>query len=453
MDNDELYQLAANAVRRVKYDDAMTYFLQILDKDPEYVEARKGLRLVQNKIGTGNKYMAKIAGLGLLLQIKKAFKTKDYKSGIAACEQYLCKDVSDVHVNQQLALLAREAGMTKTAAFAYETLALLDPSNAKYVVEAAEYISNLGEPEHYDKANQLMAKLLSHHADNTDLRSTQSKISAKKVTKRFEQAESAADLIADVETTMEQETEQQEIHTDEDLVLAIERAQTRVDDEPNNARQREVLAGLLFRRGELDQAKAQYEEALKIDGNNQLARSRMGDVQIAILNKQLELIKRKAAKLSGGAQEELLKKFEDGRKKLVGLKMQEYTRRIKINPNDLKTRYELGVIFYKSNDLDKAIQQFQKSVADSGLAFKSAQSLGYCFKAKKLYDMAIKEFMEAAGKPTASLTDRLAVQNEAGDCYLELHQVDKALEIFKKILEKDYGFKDVAKKVEQLTNK
>lgn len=452
MNNEELYQLAANAVRRKKYSDATEYFLKILSTDPEHIDARKGLRLVQNKEFKGKKFAARLSGLGLSMKIKMAMKKKDYDKGILACESYLCKDPTDVNTHYMLAQLAKEAGYVKTATFAYETMVSLDPDDADRVIEAADYLSDLGISEAYDKANQMMSSLLSHYPDDTDLRSDQSRIAAKKVTRKFESAESSADLFADQISASELEAEGQQLQTDADVAKAIQRAERRVEENEDNPRHREVLADLYFRSGQYLKAKECYEKAIELDPNNQLSQNRYSDVKIMMLHKQVEAIRKKAISATGAMLDELKRKLKMGEKKLVNLRMQEYSKRIKVNPNDLKTRFSLGELFYSVGEIDRAIQQFQRSSSDSTLAFKSAQYLGLCFKSKRLYDMAIKEFMEAAQKPTASLTDRLGVQNEAGDCFLELKQVDKALEIYKKILEKDYAFKDVAKKVEQLSS-
>ena len=46
MKAEEHYELAANAVRRKKYPQAVGYFFKTLKADPDYAEARKGLRAV-----------------------------------------------------------------------------------------------------------------------------------------------------------------------------------------------------------------------------------------------------------------------------------------------------------------------------------------------------------------------------------------------------------------------
>ena len=90
---------------------------------------------------------------------------------------------------------------------------------------------------------------------------------------------------------------------------------------------------------------------------------------------------------------------------------------------------------------------------DAKLAFSSSTHLGQCFKAKKIYDLAIKEFENAGKKPGVSAGDRLNVLYETANCYEEMEKWPDALAIYKKILEKDFAFRDVSTKVDEIQNR
>lgn len=453
MTNDEIYEFAANAVKRKKFSQAIDYFLKILKDDPEYIEARRGLRIVEVNQFNGKKVPALLSGLHLLAKIVFFKLKKDYDNAILACEDFLKLDPTHLWTLKQMATFAIEKEYSKTARFTYESLAELAPMDAGIVIEAADYLSDLGEPDAYEKANTMMSALSSADPTNTDLSQEQSRIAAKKSVNKFETAKTTTDVLKNKDQAKELEEESQEIRTEDDLDKAIERALERTKEDPKNARHQETMADLLFRKGKLMDSLKYYENAVKYDPNNQSVLARLGDTKIKILSHQILKMEKRLTTLKGNEEQELKQRIKANKKKLVDQKLAEYSRRLKVNPNDMPTRFELGCLYFNSKAIDKAIQQFQKSVVDAKLSFKSSQYLGHCFKAKKLYDIAIKEFYAAAKKPGANTKDRLNVQYEVGNCYLEINKVQEALDVFKKILEKDFGFKDVADQVESLQNK
>ncbi len=451
MNSDQLYKIAADAVQRKKYAQAIEFFTQILEKDPEFVEARRGLRAVERNInGKPNKIAVKLSGLPILLKIRMLDMRKKYEEGILACEKYLRLDPNDTWVLYKEAQFAIELEYTKTASFCYENLAEINPDDANIVIEAADFLSDLGTEEGYNKANSMMTNLAKQNSDDVEITSEQSRIAAKKTLGKYEKAETSHDVLKDKAQAQVLEKEGQEIKSDEDLDAAIERARAREQADPSSARHKETVADLLLRKKAYKEAIDTYRQAIDLDPNNEATKTKMGEARMLLLTQQLERIKARLPQVTGAEKADLEEKYRAGAKKMQELKLTEYMRRLKVNPNDLKTRYELGVLFMKGGEVDKAIAQFQRSVTDARLGFSSARNLGLCFKAKKIFDMAIQQFQQAGQKSGAKAQDRLDVLYEIALCHEELEQPDKALAVFKQILEKDYSFKDTSQRVEEL---
>ncbi len=454
MTSDETYELAANAVRRKQYKKAINYFSKILKKDPEYINARRGLRAVQVTVAEESKIPAALKAPHLFVKVKMLMAKKKYDETIVACEEFLNIDPANIATLRTLLKCSTELEYHQTAMFTHESLAELNPSDANIVIEAADYLSDLGTKEGYDKANKLMTNLVSLDPEDTDLAGHQGRIAAKKSINTIETAQSTTDVLANQDEAKELEQETQEIRSDDDLDSAIERAVKRDEEDPDNARHKETIGNLLFRKADYQKAAEYFKNAVELDSNNQNAHARLSDTKMKILELQIsKMNKRKAKMKDADEKKQQSQRIKAARKKLIDLKHLECKRRLKVNPNDLVARFDMGELYFSVKKIDQAIQQFQRSSQDANLSFKSCEYLGHCFKTKKLFDMAIKEFNNAYDKPGVKINDQLNVLNEIGDCYVETNKFTEALDIFKKILEKDFGFKDISEKVQQLQEK
>lgn len=451
--SDELFRSAADAVKRKKFSQAVSYFEQILEADPEYIDARKGLRAVAKAGGGENKFMAMISGSPILAKIQFAKSKKNFAEGIKLCEQYLQKDPGNAWVMHAEALFASELKYVKTASFCYENLAEMKPDNVDQVIEAADFLSDMGTPEGFEKANSIMNSLANRYPDDIDIRSDQSRIAAKKTLGHYEKAKTTKDILMDTKKAADLEDESQEIRTDEDLDKAIKRAEERMQKEPDSSRHTETLADLYTRKGKFRDAIDMLTRAIELDQNNENTKTKLGDVKMKVVTLQLANMEERLKEADEAEKRQLQDKIKAGRQKLKDLKLQEFTRRLRVNPNDMRTHYELGQMMFLGKEYEKAIQHFQKSVADARLSFMASKQLGMCFKAKAIYDLAISTFQEAMKKPSATAINRLEVQYEMGICYMESGKKDDALAIFNNILEKDYGYKDVAQRVAELQGK
>jgi tetratricopeptide (TPR) repeat protein len=451
MTSDETYELAANAVRRKQFKKAINYFKKILKKEPDYINARKGLRAVQVTEAEESKVPVGLKAPHLALKTKFLVMKKKYDDAIIACEEILCIDPSHVPTLQTLLRCAEEMEYTNTVMFTHESLSELSPGDAGIVIAAADFLSDLNTSEGYEKANKLMDALAALDPDDTDLTTEQSRIAAKKSITTIESAQTTTDVLANKDEAAKLETQTQDIRTDKDLEDAIARALDRDKKEPNNPRHKESIAKLFARQEELHKAAEYYEMAVELDQNNQNAHASLSDIKMRILEKQIsKMLKRKAKMSKDVEKKEQSQRIKKAKKKLLDLRYKECKRRLEINPNDLKARYDLGNLYFSLKKFDQAITQFQKSVQDANLSFKSGELLGHCFKEKKIFDLAINEFENASKKPGVKISEKLSVMSEIGDCYYLTKKLPEALDIFKKILEKDYGFKDISKRVEQL---
>jgi tetratricopeptide (TPR) repeat protein len=128
-------------------------------------------------------------------------------------------------------------------------------------------------------------------------------------------------------------------------------------------------------------------------------------------------------------------------------KLSEAERLVERYPNDLMYRFELGVLYLKSGNVQGAVEQFQKSRGQPQRRVASLNYLGQCFQQMELHDLAIDQYNEAINElPTMDGLKKDLLYN-LGCAYETLGEQDKAITEFKKIAAVDFGYRDVKDKI------
>jgi predicted negative regulator of RcsB-dependent stress response len=101
--------------------------------------------------------------------------------------------------------------------------------------------------------------------------------------------------------------------------------------------------------------------------------------------------------------------------------------------------YHLGNIYYNKGEIDKAISSYKKFVDKAGddktgVKFLALTSLGYAYEVKKDFNQELKYFEQAQSAYHAGF-ETIGLRNIAR-AYEELNNKEKALEYYKKALEK-----------------
>jgi tetratricopeptide (TPR) repeat protein len=125
---------------------------------------------------------------------------------------------------------------------------------------------------------------------------------------------------------------------------------------------------------------------------------------------------------------------------------------VRLHPGDAGARVRLARAHYRAGDTDRAIEHFQAAVVDPRFKLESQQGLGACFVRKGLFPLAARQFeaaLDAAG----------GVAGEKGKeiCYHlglvaeRMNDRPGALARYLAVYEVDINYRDVAKKIEELS--
>ena len=123
--------------------------------------------------------------------------------------------------------------------------------------------------------------------------------------------------------------------------------------------------------------------------------------------------------------------------------------RIERNPTDAQLRFDLAQILMEIGQFDQAIPELQRAVNNPHLRINVMHRLGRCYDKKGMHDMAAEQLEKAVSELFNMDTTKKDVLYDLGLVYDELGHSDKSLDCFKQIYQADYGYRDVATRVEK----
>ena len=121
--------------------------------------------------------------------------------------------------------------------------------------------------------------------------------------------------------------------------------------------------------------------------------------------------------------------------------------------NDLQLRFDLGLLYFKSQRWNEAIQEFQKAQNSPHKRIQSLNYLGQCFTRRGLHDLAVRAFQSAIREKETFDDEKKELIYELGDALEKAGKANEAIEQFKLIYEVDIGYRDVAAKIDQFYSK
>ena len=140
--------------------------------------------------------------------------------------------------------------------------------------------------------------------------------------------------------------------------------------------------------------------------------------------------------------------LDDLRKQKAGLLISEAKKRVERNPTDLQLRYELGEQLVTAGDYTEAIPELQRARQNPNARLKAMNLLGQCYTEKGMLDLAVKQFKDAASEIIAMDATKKEILYKLGLVFEKMGKQAESLDCMKQIYEVDYGYLDVAQRVE-----
>jgi tetratricopeptide (TPR) repeat protein len=123
-------------------------------------------------------------------------------------------------------------------------------------------------------------------------------------------------------------------------------------------------------------------------------------------------------------------------------------------PTDLQAKFEYGSRLIRNKKFDEAIPLFQEAQKDPRHKISSMDKIGLCFFYKGWYADAIDIFTQAIDAYEIK-DDGVAkdLRYNLARSYEQKGDTEKSLEIYRKIAQLDFAYRDVRQRVDKLRSK
>jgi tetratricopeptide (TPR) repeat protein len=374
-----------------------------------------------------------------------------------SAEKVLESDPYNPGANHLLKEAAMAGGYPEVAIFALETLIKGNPKDTKVLHELAEMYTAADKPE---QALEIFNKIAQINPGDLEALKRAKDMAATATMKQggWETAKSYRDLIKDKD---EAKLLEQKGRTFKDLAtIEGQLAELSQEYEANPASVDIVrrIAGLMELKYEQTKQVEDLGGTIQwyaylnelITGSDPAISRKLSDLQAMQLDVSIEVLE-EWFKAGGDAHPEA----ETYRGQLNALKSQkaeavisEARKRVDRNPTDLQLRFELGERMVEAGQFNEAIPELQRARQNPNARLKAISLLGRCYEEKGMLDLAVQQLKAAASEMVAmdgvkkDTLYRLALLHE------KMGQQPEYINALKEIYEADYGFRDVANRVE-----
>ena len=445
----DFHQKALAALERNNIDYAIEMFIQCLNIEPNFTKARQYLRAAQMKkteSAGGFKRMFAAAKLTPLLTKARMAVGKNPTEAMTLAEQALTQDPKNGQALNILAEAAENAQFPETVVQTLETYTRLNPRDTKSLHRLARAYT---VTDQHDLARDTYERLLQINANDFEAQKGMKDSTADSAMAGggWEEAESYRDVIKDKDEAVTLEQESRVVRAEDVIANLIKGKLAALAQEPDNpVIQREL--GKLYAQQENFEEALRYLEGLysKEGGSDSSLEYDIADIKIKRADAKLTEKKQqlKTNPVNAAALENEIAVLET---ELDQLKIREAEHLIDKYPNDLAYRYELGVLYMRTGNIQGAVEQFQRSVGQPQRRVASLNYLGQCYQQMGLHDMAIDTFNEAIKEiPSMDGLKKDLLYNLGCACEV-IGDQEKAVGAFKEIAKVDFGFRDVREKI------
>lgn len=427
----DLWNKARQAVEVNNHGYAISLLKALVVQVPGFLQGRETLRACEIRLNPEPKKK------GLFGGARVSVSKKDPAATMASAEDALESDPFSETANEALFQAANEAGLSDTAAFALETVRTGHPANKKLMhVLANHYIDN----ELFEKAAAVYHSILEVDPADAVAGKGETACMARASMSKSLGADEGKKEAADLGKVDKQGMTRQEM---EDRLAALS-AQYGLDQQ-NLAVVRDI-AGIYEQMEDWQNAHSFYSYAFSLSGSDVSLKSKSEDMNAKIRANQLADLERQAAADPGNA--ELQAQLQEARGTISMQIVQDAKQRVEANPTDPQLRFDLGQALFNSGMYTEAIPELQRSRNNPYLRIKAMLMLGKCYEAKSMDDMALRQLDEANRELVIMDATKLEILYLMGSLYEKAGKKDEALECFKQIYDSNYGYRDVAQKVE-----
>jgi tetratricopeptide (TPR) repeat protein len=370
---------------------------------------------------------------------------KDPAGAVALIEKELEKDPFNDGLNDLLHECFLKMELFDSAAFALETVRKSHPDNTKNMHKLALYYL---ERQRADLAGDVYNDILKATPTDSIAVKGSKDCAAKHSMQRqkWDENSSVRDLMKDQSEFQDLETASRAGMTKDQMIEKRDRLINRYNEDPNNLGNAKELANVFEQMEDWENAMTFYDWAFTLSNGDAALKSKgrqMSDKHIATQMASLQ-----AAVDADPNNAELRAQLDEVLQARALEMVANAKQRVDENPTDPQLRFELGTALFNAGDHSAAIPHLQQAKTNPHIRTKVLLLLGRTFKAKSMFDLALKQLSDALADLHGMDNTKKEVLYDKGLIHDEMGDSASALDCFKQIYEVDYGYRDVATRVE-----
>ena len=444
-----LKAVAAIELRNFGY--AISLLQGILKQEPQFLTGRQLLRRTEvTRFKAAKKKFFNVSTASVsILKAQREIK-KDPKRAVELIEKILEDEPYNRQANLALKEAAAAAGWLETAVFALQTFLEENPRDTKVMHELARLYHDLGDSEREVEVYNRISAIDPADAAAVRLGKDASARGSMK-SGGWGSAQSYRDLIKDKEAAVSLEQQSRMQVPDELLSQQIAESYAMHEAEPQNVDVARRLGSLSEQKDDLEAAIAWYRYASDLThGSDPGLVRKISDLGVKQTEREIAALEDAVLNNAGDSMALAEKQvaLAAAKKRRAEMLIDEARKRVERNPTDLQFRFELGENLMNAGHFREALPELQRARQNPNARLRAMNALGRCYRELSMFDLAAKQLEEAAREiGTMDATKKEIVYN-LGLVYEQMGDREKSLACMKQIYEADYGYKDVATRVE-----
>ncbi len=445
-----LWLKGVSAFQLKNFDYAISLILTVVQTSPEFLDGRKLLRRAESEKFKSQKKGFFGGGGGMSLGFKSGGNLKkDPIEAIAELEENVFqKDPYNVNGNQALYDYAMRAAKNDLAAFALETIREGHPENTKNMHRLAEHYMAFDQPQ---TASEVYRQIIKRDPTDMDAIKGEKDAAAKTSmkTQGWQEEGGFRKAMKNTDEAQQLENATRQGMTREQMEGLLSQFAVEYDRDPNNIAVVKKIADLYDRMEEPVSALSYYEWASTLNPGDvtlqarvEQVRNRVADIQIHQMEAEIE------ADPTAPDLEEKREQIRAIKRQRVSTLLDEAKTKVERNPTDKQYRFDYATVLISAEMYREAIPELQQAKSNPHIRNKALLLLGRCFERLNMNDLALNAMLEAVKEIPAFNNEKKELLYELGLVYEKVGNKDEYLNCLKEIYNNDYGFRDVAKRVE-----
>lgn len=441
---------AMSAMELKNYGYAIQLLQVVMKAHPDFLLARQLGRKAAVAKNAGKKGM--LGGLSSAsfssMKVQSLIK-KSPLEAMDAVEKMLEGDPYNSQINQLLKEAAMSAKLPEVAIFALETIVEGNPKDTKTMHELAKLYMVNGLNE---KAVDVYGKILTISPnDLSAVKGGKDAAAGASMQKGGWEKQDATyrEIMKDKGEAERLEQANRVVRSDDMIDNLLVELSAKYEQDPTNVDTARRIGELYEQKDDLENAITWYSYAASLNNTDSAIVRKVGDLRVKQFDTTIASFEAYIAANPGTEEaNQCVAQLDEIRKQRAGMLMDDARKRVERNPTDLQLRFELGDIMVAAGAYKEAIAELQKARQNPNVRLRSMNLLGKCYTERGMYDLAADTLATAASELTQMDNVKKDIVYNLGLVYDKMGQKEKSIECMKQIYSIDYGYRDVAERVE-----